>query len=107
MFEQYESRGMAGNFDYRGINYDIVRKKQIEFSDYFRLDSPADSAFWQYIITQAVESPELLESRAGMLGIPARAVAFPRRGTPRALRPATRRPVPRAAAVPVRVAAPA
>ena len=60
MFEQYESRGMAGNFEYRGINYDRIRKKRIGFSDYFRLDTPTDSAFWRHIMLRVVDPPEQL-----------------------------------------------
>lgn len=40
-------------YEFKGINYDIVRKRRIGLSSYFRLDSPADSAFWAHIISRA------------------------------------------------------
>jgi hypothetical protein len=46
---------MPSNFEFKAISYDIEKKKSISFSDYFRLDTPADSVFWAHIISRSVD----------------------------------------------------
>jgi hypothetical protein len=46
--------GMPSGFDYRVINFDLERKKEIAIGDYFKLITIADSTYLGNIIKQAI-----------------------------------------------------